>query len=284
MAWCPNCKTEYREGIEVCADCGATLVEELVEEEERGTVAFIETEELADKLVAYLNSNELDATSELDESQNLYRVDVPKSKLSIAKVEFKAFYTVESQNELQAALLLNSVPEDELSDEDKESIRKSIITDQVYQSSEVYVKKADVCKEMSSTAATFFGFAALLLILVALNAFGVMHAFSSPITIGVFVVLAAGCLIVGINAVGRYKKAQLDSKDEDQLSDKVTKWLEENITTDMFADVDESIGAEIAYLHKTEIIKSKLNEAMPGLDESFEDVIIEEFFDKFSEQ
>lgn len=33
MPWCPNCKTEYREGIEICADCGSTLVKSLNEEE-----------------------------------------------------------------------------------------------------------------------------------------------------------------------------------------------------------------------------------------------------------
>lgn len=29
MAWCPKCKTEYRDGIELCADCGSALVKEL---------------------------------------------------------------------------------------------------------------------------------------------------------------------------------------------------------------------------------------------------------------
>lgn len=33
MAWCPKCKSEYREGYTVCADCGCELVEELPREE-----------------------------------------------------------------------------------------------------------------------------------------------------------------------------------------------------------------------------------------------------------
>lgn len=39
MPWCPNCKTEYQEGIEKCADCGADLVDELTEEVEETAVA-----------------------------------------------------------------------------------------------------------------------------------------------------------------------------------------------------------------------------------------------------
>ncbi len=34
MPWCPKCKTEYREGILICADCGTELVEELAKNEE----------------------------------------------------------------------------------------------------------------------------------------------------------------------------------------------------------------------------------------------------------
>ncbi|PKM90970.1 MAG: hypothetical protein CVU87_00170 [Firmicutes bacterium HGW-Firmicutes-12] len=33
MPWCPNCKTEYREGFDICSDCAVELVDNLNIEE-----------------------------------------------------------------------------------------------------------------------------------------------------------------------------------------------------------------------------------------------------------
>ena len=44
MPWCPNCKTEYQEGIEKCADCGSDLVDELPDEEEVSEAEAAEAE------------------------------------------------------------------------------------------------------------------------------------------------------------------------------------------------------------------------------------------------
>lgn len=47
MPWCPKCKSEYREGYTVCADCGSPLVEdEPVDEPKNASWLFTE-EELA---------------------------------------------------------------------------------------------------------------------------------------------------------------------------------------------------------------------------------------------
>jgi len=42
MPWCPECKTEYREGFTVCSDCGQELVDRLEEDPADGDPAEAE--------------------------------------------------------------------------------------------------------------------------------------------------------------------------------------------------------------------------------------------------
>ncbi|MFA6808517.1 MAG: hypothetical protein WCR27_05950 [Eubacteriales bacterium] len=42
MPWCPKCKTEYREEIQICSDCGSDLVEKLDVEEEYEDKEYIQ--------------------------------------------------------------------------------------------------------------------------------------------------------------------------------------------------------------------------------------------------
>ena len=54
MPWCPACRTEYREGVERCPDCGAALVDALEPEPEAAwdPVGWVTVEETGDEAQA----------------------------------------------------------------------------------------------------------------------------------------------------------------------------------------------------------------------------------------
>lgn len=57
MPWCPKCKSEYREGFTVCADCGCELVEE-EQVDERVSLTFGDEDQMM-ALKAFLKSNQI---------------------------------------------------------------------------------------------------------------------------------------------------------------------------------------------------------------------------------
>lgn len=58
MSWCPNCKTEYETGVEICSDCGSALVEALPPEESDHAVLLTTVGDLfeADRLESLLKA------------------------------------------------------------------------------------------------------------------------------------------------------------------------------------------------------------------------------------
>lgn len=61
--WCPKCKTEYRDGITVCADCGTPLVEGSAEDFDRIDLSTFKEEKTAAKFLEYLEYSGLQMRS-----------------------------------------------------------------------------------------------------------------------------------------------------------------------------------------------------------------------------
>ena len=79
MAWCPQCRNEYREGITECFDCHVSLVEELEQEEPKKN-------ELADeKFVEWANnhSDMLDKIKEQDEDPEEDPIDTISEAMEV---------------------------------------------------------------------------------------------------------------------------------------------------------------------------------------------------------
>lgn len=290
MPWCPNCRTEYEEGVEVCADCGAALVDELPEEKTLAAVAYIQEEELAHKLVDYLEYSKIEAEIEYSDEQQAFAVLVDEKQLEEAKTAFRAFYTIETRNSMADAIkfdaeVLESIPEEEMSDEEKEAVAKAVLAEQVYKPAEVYVTKEDEGKDMFSTAITFLGFAAALLIFLVLNVLDIITWFNNVPSLIMLAAMAIGCCLVGINAIKRSRRAEIASVEEKKLTESLNGWLDENISDADFAVLEgEEVSEEVLYLKRTDIIRAKFLASFSELDENYADALIEDFYDRYFEE
>lgn len=145
----------------------------------------------------------------------------------------------------------------------------------------VYVKKADISKEMMSSAVTFTFFGVLLMVFMLLNAVEIFTWFSNTFSLIVLAALGVGCMVIGINSVGRAKRAAAEAVDEENTTREVLAWLEQTITPDFVQTADDADSSpEINYLKRIEAIKNSVTNQFGDLDDAYIDSIIEDFYNE----
>lgn len=63
MAWCPNCKEEYEDFVEMCGECKIPLVESLEDIRNERMLIVVDTEEDAAKAMEFLNYSDITSGS-----------------------------------------------------------------------------------------------------------------------------------------------------------------------------------------------------------------------------
>ena len=254
MLWCPKCKTEYKDGIEVCADCGTKLVEKKIATTEEPILTG--PSDLVKKLAEFLEYNGIQ--NELYENeQSDFELYVDKKSEIQAKKIINVFL---QQEELHKE-------EDEVSEDEMLEDAEEILTDSVAPYIDnVYQKKEDKAKDFKSSAyvLTIIGFMGLvLLVLIDINIIRI--SFGNPILMNIVMAALFICFIIlGVGSFISASKYKKESAEEQELSDKIIVWCDENLNKEIidsvFKNSKENMPEELKYFKRTAYMKQMITE------------------------
>lgn len=325
MPWCPECKVEYVEGKTVCVDCGAALVESLEKAKEPFQFLKTEKELFAKKFVDFLKySNISNVSHGYNEEENKWIVFIDEAdKKQVTKL-YDAFYSVETTGITEEAIgtenqkvkkAVSSEPESfEFSDsEDIESYEEKDITESedlkeseddyasMFDEEELedilesrkpkayippaYVKKEDQFKDLKSTAYTFIFVSLLGIGVLILNALKVISLFAGIMPYIVMGGLFIAFLYIGITTYIKSKKVEKEISSENDLTQNIEKWLNQNITKANLDAIDETeSNPEISFLKKLDYMKELIVEEFGEIHDGYLDHLVEEYYNTHFEE
>lgn len=273
MPWCPKCKIEYKQGLEICSDCGSTLLEELPKDIDEVVIANLDSKELAQRFIDFLNAEKIIAHFIYSVENEYFQVKVHEKDSKKAKKYFAAFSQVE--------LDLQKKEQEYAESEDEENIieQKEQSTQPFTAPSTAYVKKSEKSKDLKSTASTFLIFGILGLLFVGLNIAGIITFFDNVFSYIVMIVMFTAFIFIGLSSFKMAKKADADAVLEEELTKKINDWLSISITESVLNSFEDSKqSAEINFMRKMDGMKEMVLKEFGTIDDSYLDSIIEEFY------
>lgn len=266
MPWCPNCKSEYQDGYEICSDCNVSLIENLeVELEEQATSELIDMDSLesTEKLIDFLNYSKIRKVScEFFEETNTWKVSVLKEDTKEALKLLKAFLIAEQEEK-----------EKEIPAEKEATTSKN---------TSAYIKKTDKYNDFKSSVVIFIPFGVIGLLVVLLNIMGVLHFLTSTFQIIILSVCFIAFIYVGLHSLFQLKKIREEIEQENTETTAIIDWLKENVTMDILShNINEEDTDEIRYIKQTNLLKNMILDEFHDIDESFIDQLIEDYYNEY---
>lgn len=275
MPWCPKCKSEYREGFTVCADCGCELVEEQMEELVNLTFG---DEDQMKALEAFLKSNQIPGVElRRDENDGLCELLVDRKSKQKAMGAMQVFIMQENS---KSAAVRRTEGEQFDEEEAEEQLREAATARRAFGGGSLYQDSSQRADENRSSAWVLLFVGILGVIVVILGIAGIL-----PLSLGnpylFYGVMGAIFVLFVVAGVVSMKNAKIfagKAESENSLRSTMLEWCRQNFDGQ---EIDSEIGIgddseEVRYFNRTAYLREKLNHQFVNLDQDFLDQFIDD--------
>ncbi len=312
MPWCPKCKTEYREGITVCADCKVELVAEykdalLQDATEMLVKVDAEHQMFVKKMHDFLEYSGI--PSVLLTEGDMIGVYVAPENYKQAKKCFKAFYSVETElvslQQAAETAFMKGEEFDYFGEEDGEEDestdaktadffddrQKTTASGSDETNKEKYTSAATKYEDYRSSGVTFTVLGVLGVGFALLNFIDVIDLFGNNFSCFVLFAVFGIFLALGIFSFSKADQLKESAENEKKLVAEANEWMEKNFSLDMLVSLDDngentSDGLrpkEILYMDCIDKLVERLLEAFPDLHDSLAEQLVEDFCSRSDE-
>lgn len=240
MPWCPKCKTEYRKGFTVCADCGSELVEEQPLEE-----------------------------SKAPQNEETMGVDIPG-------VESVGVFGKEADRELWETADADGAGDTGAADDSSEGTNtKPKRAGGLYRDSSE--RASD--NRSSAWILLFLGIFGLIVVVLGVTGVLPIRMGNSYLFYGVMGAVFILFVVSGVVSMKNAKFFEKKAESENSLRSTLMDWCKDNLdAADIDGRVGaQDVSEEILYFRRFSYIKEKMNHQFMNLDQEFLDQFIDDY-------